>query len=72
MPIYYTKKPTGNERYNIIIPNVEKDIPGHGSYIIGSINLKNVTSEIATAIAILCEAGDIRGTFELVKPKTRK
>jgi len=67
MPTYYAEKPTGKERYNVVVPEVKKVFPEMGERVIGSINLKGVTQEVASAIMLLCEASNIPGTIELVE-----
>jgi hypothetical protein len=82
MPTYKVEKPTGNERYNVVIPKVRKfipvDISGMPSEMaerfpkqreidLGSIELKNINRDVARAIMLLCEADNIPVTLELIE-----
>lgn len=82
MPTYKIEKKTGNERYNITVPRITKEIPVDFSGVpqemvefmdkkrvvkLGSVELKNVTGDVARAIMMLCESANIPMTLEIIE-----
>jgi len=63
---YYTQPKTGQERYDVDVPEVVQDVSFFSrKFVVGSIHLKGVTEDVAGAIMMLCAAKNIPATFTL-------
>lgn len=68
MNTYLAYIPTGNERYNVDVPEVlQNSLSVGGRRVVGSIHLKSVTQDAASAIMLLCNANNIPGTITQIQ-----